>query len=108
MRQTRAMKAAELLRMVKAGPSFAFEAPFAGDQSLNAPEARKAEIAAREQYRLWAESWIVGAIKGLVPEAIEDDDRCRCRHEARAHEGVWDRRACHEPGCACLQYQKLA
>ena len=63
MRITRKDRAVELLRLVKKGPAY-----------LCAPIDMDAADWARAQYKLWAETWVIGELIKLVPE-LKDEKR---------------------------------
>lgn len=65
-RETRAVRAAELLERLERGPSF-------GEPTRNgAPRMMSADAATRA-YRLWVASWILDELRDLVPELRPPD-----------------------------------
>lgn len=58
MKQTRREAAESLFRLVKKGPDFYFS-----DRALTFTPAR-----AREQYQIWAGTWVLPYLERLVPE----------------------------------------
>lgn len=67
MRETRKMRAAELMRLATGGPSTSWVFSELPDTKA----MRHAEEYAAESYRIWSQTWLLPLLRELVPELKE-------------------------------------